>query len=234
MRIRIAYVITAAALVLAGASARAGGQAATAKKIISPDEQYAVLAGNLQRSGWNFDQIFAELCKTVLSNCDRNPKLPLDDQARAMFGGLWLWTRKGGSPVLQGQNDKALHFIGGGAFQGYWDVGRSAAIIKEEIDKRDPNNFFDLDDMAATMMGARWVDIATSENLQQNRRWLELWATGRYTLSRSLPKLAFGHMEPGKNASPERIKAVRDAVNAALTPPSSELSAATPPVAGPR
>lgn len=231
---RIGHVIAAAALVLAEASAHAGGQATTAKKIISPDEQYAVLAGNLQRSGWNFDQIFSELCKTVLGNCDRNPKLLLDDQARAMFGGLWLWSRKGGSPVLQGQNDKALHFIGGGTFQGYWDVGRSAAIIKEEIDKKDPNNFFDLDDMAATMMGARWVDIATSDNVQQNRRWLELWATSRYTLSRSLPKLAFGHMEPLKDAPAERIKAVRDAINAALTPPTPELSAATPPVVVPR
>jgi hypothetical protein len=231
---RTGQILIGVTLLLTSSAAYAGDGTSAAKKVVAADNQYALLAGNLQRAGWSFDRIFTELCKTALSNCDRNPKLRLDDQVRAMFGGLWLWARKGGSPVLQGQNDKALHFIGGGAFEGYWDVGQSSAIIKEEIDRRDPNNFFDLDDMAATMMGARWMDIATSENPQQNRRWLEVWATGRYTLARSLPKLAFGHMEPGKGAPPEKIKAVQNAVNTAMTPPASDLSSAAPPIAAPR
>jgi hypothetical protein len=189
------------------------------KNIVPPDRRYALLAATLQSRGWNFDQIFAELCKTALSEADKNPKLLLDDETRAVFGGLWIWARNGGNPTLRGLNDKALHFIGGGAFEGYWDVGRTAAIIKEQIDQRDPNNFFDLDDMAATIMGARWIDIATNGGLSQTRQWLELWASGRYTLSRSLPAFRFGHMQPGKNAPPEKIKAVQDAITSAMAPP---------------
>lgn len=189
------------------------------KKIVPTDRRYALLAGTLQARGWNFDQIFTELCKGALAEADKNPKARLDDEARALFGGLWIWARSGGNPTLRGLNDKALHFIGGGAFEGYWDVGRSAAITKEQIDRRDPHNFFDLDDMAATIMGARWVDIATTGDATQSRQWLELWATGRYTLSHSLPAFQFGRMQPGKEAPPEKIKAVQDAITSAMVPP---------------
>src|SRR5712675_2238938 len=127
------------------------------KPIVTEDTKFAALAAKLQTKNMDFEHIFQELCKVVITNV--NAKTRLDDQVRAMFGGLWLWCRNGGTPEFQGQNDKAMHFIGGGAFEGYFDVGRSAAIIKEEVDRQDPNNYFDLDDMAATMMGARWVDI---------------------------------------------------------------------------
>lgn len=173
----------------------------------------------MKARGMDFEHIFQALCKTALTNATVNPKLRLDDEVRAMFGGMWKWALNGGSPEFQGQNDKALHFIGGGAFEGYFDVGRSAAIIKEELDRQDPNNFFDLDDMAATMMGARWVDLATSENAKQARAWVELWASGKYTLSRSLPKLHWGHIEPGSDAPPEKVRAVLAEINAAIVPP---------------
>lgn len=207
-------------LLLCLASTRLAAQTnSTPRDIVPQDAKYDALAKKLQAKGMDFERIFGELCRTVLTNVNADAKLRLDDQVRAMFGGLWMWCRNGGSPQFQGQNDKALHFIGGGAFEGYFDVGRSAAIIKEEVDRQDPNNFFDLDDMAATMMGARWVDIATSENVKQSRAWVELWASGKYTLSRSLPKLNFGHMEPGSDAPPEKVKAVMQAISAAIVPP---------------
>ena len=189
------------------------------KPIVTEDTRYAALAAKLQSKNVDFDHIFQDLCQMVITNVNTNARTRLDDQVRAMFGGLWLWCRNGGTPEFQGQNDKAMHFIGGGAFEGYFDVGRSAAIIKEEIDRQDPNNYFDLDDMAATMMGARWVDIATAENAKQARAWVELWASGKDTLSRSLPKLHWGHIEPGNDAPPEKVKAVLDAITAAIVPP---------------
>src|SRR5882724_891454 len=189
------------------------------RPIIPEDNKFAALAAKLQTKNLDFDHIFQDLCQMVITNVSTNARTRLDDQVRAMFGGLWLWCRNGGTPQFQGQNDKAMHFIGGGAFEGYFDVGRSAAVIKEEVDRQDPNNFFDLDDMAATMMGARWVDIATAENTKQARAWVELWASGKDTLSRSLPKLRWGHIEPGNDAPPEKVKAVLDAITAAIVPP---------------
>ena len=87
------------------------------------------------------------------------------------------------------------------------------------MDRRDPHNFFDLDDLAATLMGSRWVDLATGEDRSASRRWVEGWAQGRYSLSRSLPKLEFGHLATGRDASTEQIKAVRQAVQAGMPPP---------------
>jgi hypothetical protein len=191
----------------------------TAKTITPPDDIFAHQAATLQKRGLGFDQIFAELCKTALADVDKDPKLRLDDYIRSVFGGLWLWTRKGGTPVLQARNDWALHFIGGGAFEGYWDIGRAAAVTKEKMDSNDPNNFYDLDDMAATMLGARWMDIAVNTDDAVGRHWIELWASGQYTISRSLPKLEFGHLPPGQRATPEEIRKVRDVIEAALKPP---------------
>jgi hypothetical protein len=204
---------------LALTSLAAAEPGANIKTPAPPEAKFAALARKLERSGRNFDQIFAELCRTALANAEADPKLRLDDQVRAIFGGLWLWTRTGGNPVLQGRTDLALHFIGGGAFEGYWDAGRSAAVIKERIDARDPHNVFDLDDMAATLLGARWMEIAVRGEYEQTRAWLELWAAGRCTLSKCLPRLRYGRMPTGKEAAAEAIGAIRDEIQAALTPP---------------
>jgi protein-tyrosine phosphatase len=189
------------------------------KNIVPLDRKFADQAAALAKRGFDFDRIFAELCQTLIGETEKNPKLPIEDAARSMFGGLWLWARNGGSPRFQGQNDKAQHFIGGGAFEGYWDAGRRAAVTKERMDMHDPDNYFDLDDMAATMMGARWMDLAGAEDPAQARRWVELWATGRYSLSRSLPRLHWGHMPPHADASAESIRAVRAEIDAAITLP---------------
>ena len=95
----------------------------TTPKITPDDDRYAALAMRLEKAGSNFDQVFAELCRTALADVDKNPKHRLDDQVRAMFGGMWLWILHGGKPVLQGMNDKVFHFIGGGMFQGYFELG---------------------------------------------------------------------------------------------------------------
>ncbi|MEI8063559.1 MAG: hypothetical protein WCH84_05805 [Verrucomicrobiota bacterium] len=197
-------------------------QAATispGQNIVANDRKFADHAAVLAKRGFDFDRIFAELCTTVIGETAKNPKLRIDDAARSMFGGLWLWIRGGGNPHFQGQNDKAQHFIGGGTFEGYWDVGRRAAVTKERIDMQSQNNYFDLDDMAATMMGARWIDLATTEDHSQARRWIELWASGQYTLSRSMPRLHWGHMRLGTAPTAEKIIAIKAEIDAAIILP---------------
>lgn len=200
-----------ALLVLLAATNVTGG-----KVVVPLDTIFARQAASLQRSGADFEVIFRQLCRATVDAAAKNPRLRLDDCVRSMFGGLWLWARDGGNPALQGRQDWAQHFIGGGAFEGYWDSGKKAGIRKEQIDSRDPHNYFDLDDLAATMLGSRWMDIATQPD---GRRWLELWATGKLTLSRSLPKLNYGHLPPGQQATSAQIRAIRDAVDSALTVP---------------
>lgn len=197
-------------------------------KIVPRERKFADQAAALAKRGLDLDRIFAELCQTVIGETAQNPKLRIDDTARSMFGGLWLWARGGGHPRFQDQADKALHFIGGGAFEGYWDAGRRAAVAKEHIDMQDPHNYFDLDDMAATMMGARWMDLACAEDRVQAQRWVELWASGEYTLSRSLPRLHWGHLRPGTAAPTERVVAIKAEIDAAITLP------ALPPISPPR
>src|SRR5207249_1660973 len=107
----------------------------TVTKVITPlDTKFAAQAAELQRRGSNFDLIFKELCRSTLDEAAKNPRLRLDDCVRSMFGGLWLWARDGGNPSIQGRDDSAQHFIGGGAFEGYWDSGKRAGVTKEEID----------------------------------------------------------------------------------------------------
>lgn len=200
----------------------ADGGAPTMRVLHPEDNKYAALAAYYQKEGLKFDQIFSVLCKMALSNADNDPKLTLSDQVRSLFGGLWLWSQNGGNSVLQSRVDWAWHFIGGGTFEGYWDVGRSAAVIKERVDSHDPSNWFDLDDMAATMLGARWMNLATDKDPGRARRWVELWASGQWTINRSLPKLQFGQMPQGKEASAQAVESVRQAMDKALTLPGTD------------
>lgn len=194
------------------------------------DRKYAAVADYYQQEGWSFDQIFAALCKLVLTSADNDPKLALEDHVRSMFGGLWIWSLSGGNCLLQRQIDKGMHFIGGGMFEGYWDIGRSAAVIKERVDTRDPQNRFDLDDMAATMLGARWMNLATDKDRAAARRWISLWASGQYTINRTLPKLQNGQIPQGKEATAQAVESIRQAMDKALTLPPP---AATPPISAP-
>jgi hypothetical protein len=201
-----------------------------ATNTLTQADRYAAQASQWQQRGQDFEQIFTALCATALSNTDQNTTLRIDDQVRAMFGGLLRWSRTGGRPQLQNQYDKALHFIGGGAFEGYLDAGRAAAVTKERLDSQRFDNFFDLDDMAATIMGARWVDIAVGGDAARTRRWLELWATGQYSLAKSLPKLHWGHMALGSKdqPSPEQIHAVDDEITKAMPVPTTPSPTGSP------
>lgn len=187
--------------------------------IVSFDSKFAAQAAQLQRRGWSFDAIFSELCRTAWHNVKNNPKLRLDDQVRAVFGGLWLWMSRGGNAHIQGRHDWAYHFIGGGAFEGYWDVGRSAALVKETLDAKNPHNRFDKDDLAATLLGARWMELATRSDPADAARWVELWATRQLTIERSLPTLRYGQMPRGEVADEEILSTIRRDINAALQLP---------------
>src|SRR5579862_279294 len=44
-------------------------------KFPAEDEHFAVLARDLQARGWNFDDIFARLCRAALTNAQANPHL---------------------------------------------------------------------------------------------------------------------------------------------------------------
>jgi hypothetical protein len=191
---------------------------------VSLDRQIADMAQRLS-SDLDFNEVFSQVCRAALAYCDDHPKTQPDDCARSVFGGLWIWTREGGRPTLQGRNDWALHFIGGGAFEGYFDVGKRAAVRKEEHDARAGGNHYDLDDLAATLLGARWIEIATTGTPEQSRAWLHSWATGEKNLSRTLPKLQFGQLPASEQASSATVQRVRAFVEDSL-----KLPAEPPPV----
>ena len=193
-------------LFVGGSGAAAGQPLAALPDIGAPDDKrIAAVAGQLQRGGSDFDRIFSELLAAVLQETATNAHVRLDDRIRSVFGGLWIWGTGPGRPALQRRQDWALHFIGGGAFEGYWDAGTTAGLIKEQADARDPYNRYDLDDLTATMLGARWVDLATTNSAAAARRWVQAWASRRLTINASLPKLQFGQLPKGKQASAEAI-----------------------------
>lgn len=223
---RAASLLVAGGLVgLVVASGRGDGAPAGERPVSAADKKYAALADYYKTEGRDFDQLFTVLCRQMLSNADNDDRLTLVDHVRSMFGGLWIWSQAGGNPVLQGRMDWALHFIGGATFEGYFDVGHSAALVKERIDTRDPGNRFDLDDLAATTLGARWMNLASGPD---GRRWIELWASGQYTLRQSLPRLRYGQMPQGKEASAVAVAAIRRDMDAALTLPPPATTAPTP------
>lgn len=224
----VCYIAAVNSTLLVVLAALAVTNAALEKTVTAPDREFTDSAIALEKAGANFDQIFAKLCRQALDKAATNSQVRLDDCARFMFGGLWRWATTGGHPKFQNQSDKAQHFIGGGAFEGYFDLGPRAAVTKERLDSTHADNRFDLDDLAATLFGARWMEIATAGDAAQTKRWLELWATGKLTLSGSLPKMEFGQMPQFAVADGDRVQKVRDFVNAALQPPPKPASPEPP------
>src|SRR5579862_728849 len=182
-------------------------------KLPPADAQFSALAKDLQARNWTFDKIFAELCRTALINAQANPKISIQDQVRSIWGGLWLWTCPDAEPLpmfhagglgerqvmpdgtvehgydpVTLQKHYAQHFIAGGMFEAYFDMGRKAGVEKERLNSVT-GDYFDYNKVAVTTMGARWVDVAVEGDAQHTKRWLELWASGQYTLSKSMPKL---------------------------------------------
>ena len=218
---------------------------------VSP-ERFAGMARNLQARHWNFDHIFAALCQLALTNAVINPKTDIQDEVRSMWGGMWLWTCKSVEPlpmfcagglgilkptghgrfdhgydVVTLQKHYAQHFIGGGMFEAYFDLGRQAGVRKED-NNSDAGDYVDYNKVAVVTMGAQWVDVAMQGDTEHTRQWVELWASSRYTLSKSMPRLHWGSLAPGIHASPEEVEAVNDEVRAAITFPIDGLA----PVAG--
>jgi hypothetical protein len=218
------------------------------------DQKFAALARNLQLRNWTFDDIFATLCRTALTNAQTNADVDIQDEVRSIWGGMWLWTCKDIEPlplfhagglgalhpgpkgtvdhgydVITLQKHYAQHFIAGGMFEAYFDSGRWAGVRKERLNSVT-GDYFDYNKVAVTSMGARWVDVAVNGDAEHTRRWLELWASRRYTLSKSLPRLHWRSLPPFVDATPEEIKAVEDEVDAAITFPTDTN---TPPPAAP-
>jgi hypothetical protein len=218
-------------------------------KFPAEDMKFAAQARKLAGWNWNFDRIFADLCRTALTNVQLNPKLDIQDEARSIWGGMWLWTcgdveplplfRAGGLGVLRvmpdGKYDHdydlvtlqkhyAQHFIAGGMFEAYFDMGRQAGVQKERRNSVT-GDYFDYNKVAVTTMGARWVDVAVEGDAEHTKRWLELWASGQYALSKSMPKLHWDSLPPFVDGSPSQIKAVEDEVAADITFPKNETVA---------
>ncbi len=189
------------------------------REFVAVDRAYAErahqLAGNRPT---DLDTLLSVMCATALQKTAAADGRPLEDEIRAVFGGLWIWSRNQGQPRFQHRHDLALHFIGGGAFQGYWDAGTSAALVKERADARGPGGRYDLDDLAATMLGARWIELATTGTADQNRAWIERWARRRSTLATAIQPLRFGQRS-ADTVSPEEIATVWRQVNTMLSRP---------------
>jgi hypothetical protein len=100
-------------------------------------------------------------------------------------GGLALWEQRGGKPQLQGQYDKALHFIYGAYFEATMEMGDKAAVLKELLDKACGKPF-DNDDMAASFAGAEWVRQAKTDD-----KWIDRWVSGQKTFAANLPALRY-------------------------------------------
>src|SRR5579859_694018 len=221
-------------------------------KFPAADVKFAAQAKDLQERNWSFDKIFAELCRTALTNAQANPKISIQDQARSIWGGLWLWTCPDAEPLpmfhagglgerqvmpdgtvdhgydlVTLQKHYAQHFIAGGMFEAYFDMGRQAGVQKERRNSVS-GDYFDYNKVAVTTMGARWVDVAVEGDSEHTKRWLELWASGQYTLSKSMPKLHWESLPPFVASSPERVKAVEDEVSAAITFPDGQRAAPVP------
>lgn len=136
-----------------------------------------------------------------------------------MCKALWLALiriseREGGARpafLLDGQPDKALHFIYGAyiasGFQqeGYaWDEAR----FKEESDVRRGSGQYSLGDLCATAMGIDWV----VQSIGGGDRWISSWASGKYSTDRLfIPKMQ--DPPPGRMATPHQEMLARNSAN---------------------
>ncbi|MBI3551696.1 MAG: hypothetical protein HY077_04200 [Elusimicrobia bacterium] len=176
---------------------------------------YAEEAAKLAAAGADFSAVFAGLCRRLVDGDPGLRRTPRHEAAN-MFRGLIRWTRGGGKPVLQGRSDWPLHFIYGGylGFAYGHPAAEAAAYAKEERDAFSSGNFFDLDDYAVTLIGARWA-LKAGHGRASVETWARPWADGRKTLN-TLPRLQFGHLPPRRLPVPALLLRVRGFVRAAL------------------
>lgn len=178
-------------------------------------KEYGDEAERLAAQGLDFPAVFAGLCRHMLSGNARTVRNPRAETAN-MFRGLIRWTRNGGKPVFQGRGDWPVHFIYGGYLAAVYGrmVAEGAAYAKENRDAKTPGNFFDLDDLAITLMGARWASSA-GHGYGDLKLWAEAWASGRKSLG-SVPLLQFGPLPHGLLPSASQIERVLGFVRGAI------------------
>lgn len=170
------------------------------------EKTYAAIV-QLAGQGLDFKAIFQRLCARSRG---REPI----QAAKEIFGGLHLWIERGASPRIQGREDLASHFIVGGWLASIYGskAAEAAGYHKELRDSRDPEKGFDLDDLAATLFGARWVDRTLSKPDS-----LEAWAQGALSLG-SLAPLKLGRMPPRKLPPAEKLEAASNWADEAAGP----------------
>lgn len=166
---------------------------------------YRVLAEDLEAAGVDFPAIFRRACAEAARRGGGAR------ETKAMLAGLmtWLGDRRLPRTIgLQGRLDWAFHFVYGAWLESVASgLGERAAVEKESRDARAPGNVYDLDDLTATFLGARW----TAREVPR----LSDWGDGRRRLE-TLPPLRMGKLPRGVLADARQLQAVRDFVAAAL------------------
>ncbi len=166
---------------------------------------YRRLAEGLEATGMDFPEIFRSACALAASRGGGA------QEAKVMLAGLvtWLGDRERPRTIgLQGRLDWAFHFVYGAWLESIAEgFGERAALEKERRDAATPGNAYDLDDLAATFIGARWSRREIAR--------LSEWGDGRRHLG-SFPRFALGRLAPGAVADTRQIEAARAFARAAL------------------
>ncbi|MDX6769842.1 MAG: hypothetical protein SF051_09940 [Elusimicrobiota bacterium] len=166
---------------------------------------YRLMAEGLEASGMDFPDVFRAACALAVRRGGSA------HETKVMLAGLVTWLGDRDRPRsigLQGRVDLAFHFVYGAWLESIvTGFGERAALEKERRDAFSPGNAYDLDDLAATMVGARW---AARESAR-----LDEWGDGRRRLT-ALPAFAFGRLAPGALPDERRLDAVRDFARTAL------------------
>jgi hypothetical protein len=148
-------------------------------------------AARAAADGGSFESVFEQACL----------RRPAGSTLGDLFRGLIRWLNSGASPKLQGRSDWPFHFVYGGYYSAAdgFAAAENAAYLKEQRDAFTPRNFFDLDDYAVTLLGAKWAASG-----------------GSCAAVRSLPAFRFGVLPHGRLPSLETLGKVRAFVDSAL------------------
>ena len=181
----------------------------------SPEaKEYAEAAQGLAARGLDFSAVFAGLCRHLLD--DPRARRASRAETANLFRGLIRWTRNGGKPAWHGREDWPLHFIYGGYVAAAYGhaAAEAAAYAKEDRDAFARGNYFDLDDLGVTLIGARWAS-RVGNGFKELARWAGPWASGQRALD-ALPAMSFGRLPHGHLPSPAQAWRLRAFVDGVL------------------
>lgn len=166
---------------------------------------YRKLAELGEAAGVDFPEIFRQACALAVKRGGGA------QETKVMLAGLVTWLGDRSLPRtvgLQGRLDWAFHFVYGAWLESIaTGLGERAGIAKEEKDAFTPGNVYDLDDLTATFIGARWASREAAR--------LSDWGVGRRRLE-DLPALRMGKLTPRIAADERQIQAARDFAVSAL------------------